>query len=81
MAYGDFTDLPRRPASNKVLCDTAFNIAENRKYYGYQRGLASVVYKLFGKKSSSSGIKNENMSNQELAKELHKLIIRKFETQ
>ena len=30
------------------------------------------------KKSSDSGIKNENMSNKELAKELHKLVIRKF---
>ena len=30
------------------------------------------------KKTSGSGIKNENMLNKELAEELHKLIIRKF---
>ena len=33
MAYGDFKDLSRRPASDKVLCDKASNIAENSTYY------------------------------------------------
>ena len=47
MAYRDFKDLARRTASNKILLDKAFNIAENLKYDGYQRGLASVVYKFF----------------------------------
>ena len=40
MAHGDFKDLSRRIASDKVLCYKAFNIAKNPKYYGYQRGLA-----------------------------------------
>ena len=40
MAYGDFKDLTRRTASDKILCDKAFNKAENPKYDGYQRGLA-----------------------------------------
>ena len=57
MAYGDFKDLTRRMASDK-----AFNIAKNPKYDGYQSGLASMAYKFFDKKSSGSGIKNENMS-------------------
>ena len=43
MAYGDFKDLVRRTASDKVLIDKAFNIAKNPKYVGYQRGLASMV--------------------------------------
>ena len=43
MAYGDFKDLARRTASDKVLRDKAFNIAENPKYDGYQIGLASMV--------------------------------------
>ena len=43
MAYGDFKDLARRTASNKVLRDKAFNIAKNPRYDGYQRGLASIV--------------------------------------
>ena len=43
MAYGDFKDLTRRTASDKILCDKAFNIAKNQGY-GYQQGLASMVY-------------------------------------
>ena len=44
MAYGDFKDLKRRTASDKILRDRAFNIAKNPKYDGYQRGLPSMVY-------------------------------------
>ena len=47
MDYGDFKDLKRRTFSDKVLKDKAFNFAKNPKYYGYQRGLASMVYKFF----------------------------------
>ena len=77
MAYGDFKDLTRKTASDKILCDKAFNIAKNPKNDRYERGLASMVYKLFDKKTSGSGIKNENMPDQQLAGELHKPIIRK----
>ena len=75
MAYGDFKDLAKRTASDKVLRDKAFNIAKNPKYDGYQRGLASIVYKFFDKKSSGTGIKS--MSNQQLTDELHQPIIKK----
>ena len=47
-------------------------------YDGYQRGLASMVYKFFNKKSSGSGVNNNNEQNIHLAKELHKPIIRNF---
>ena len=47
MAYGDFKDLARRTASDKVLRNKAFNFAKNPKYNGYQRGLASMVYTFF----------------------------------
>ena len=67
-----------RIASDKILHDKTFNIAKNPKHDGHQRGLASVVYKFFDKKSSGCGIKNENISNKELAEDLHKPIIRKF---
>ena len=40
LAYGDFKDLPRRTASNKVLQDEEFNVAENPKYDSYQREIA-----------------------------------------
>ena len=79
MAYGDFKDLKRRTASDKILRDKAFNIAKNPKYDGYQRGLASMVYKYFDKKSKGSGVaNNEIKQNLQLAKELHKQIIRNF---
>ena len=60
------------------MCDKTFDIAKNPKYDGCQRGLASMVYKFFDKKNSGSGIKNENMSDQQLAEELCKAIITKF---
>ena len=40
MVYGNFKDLARRTASDKVLRDKTFNIAKNPKHDGYQRGLA-----------------------------------------
>ena len=66
MAYEDFKDLPRRTTSDKILRDKASNIAKNSKYDRYQRGLASMVYKCFDKKSSDGGVKSKNMLNQEL---------------
>ena len=51
MAYGDFKDLARRTASDKVLRDKAFNITKNPKYDGYQRRFLSMVYKFFHKKN------------------------------
>ena len=78
MAYGDFKDLTKRTAADKVLRDKAFKIVSDQKYDGYQRGLASMVYKFFDKKSQGSGLANNNKENIELAGELHKPIIRKF---
>ena len=76
MAYGKAKDLVRRTQSDKILRDEAFKIASDPKYDGYQRALASMVYKIFDEKSKGSGITNE--SNYQLANELHKPIIRKF---
>ena len=76
-AYSDSKDLTKRTVADKILKNKAFGIAKDPKYDGYQRGLASMVYKFFDKKSSGSGVKlipqNEQLSN-----ELHKPIIRKF---
>ena len=52
MAYEGFKDLTRRIASDKLLRDKAFNIAKNPKSDGYQRGLASMVYNIFDKKTA-----------------------------
>ena len=51
MAYGDFKDLTRRTASDKIFCDKAFNIAINLKYDGYEHGLTSIVYNFFDEKN------------------------------
>ena len=60
MAHGDFKDLARRTASDKILRDKTFNIARNPKYDGYQRGFASIVYIFFDKKTCDSSIKKVN---------------------
>ena len=79
MAFGSFKGLERKTALDKVLKDKAFNIAKNPKYDGYQRGLASMVYKFFDKKSTGSGVaNNEIKQNIQLGKELHKPIVRNF---
>ena len=56
--------------------DKAFEIASDPKYDGYQRRLASIVFKFFDKKSSGSGVANE--PNYQLTNELHKPIIKKL---
>ena len=48
-AYADHKDLINRTKSDKVLRDKAYNIASNPEYDGYQRRLASMVYKFFDK--------------------------------
>ena len=83
-AYSDSKNITKRTIADKILRDKAFNIAKDTKYDGYQRGLASMVYKFFDKKSAGSGAKHVNNTklapqNQQLAEELHKTIIKKFE--
>ena len=53
--------------------DRAYNVNINSKYDGYQRGLASMVYKFFDKKKTESGANK----NKVLAQELHKPVIKK----
>ena len=75
MAYGDFKDIARRTASDNIFINKAFNIATNPKYDGHQRGLVSMLYKFFDKKSKGSGVNIEVKHNEQLAEELHKPII------
>ena len=81
-AYSDSKDLIKRTIADKILKNKAFDIDKDPKYDGYQRGLASMVYKYFDKKSKGSGAKHVNNKvipqNEQLADELHKPIIRKF---
>ena len=90
-AYADHKDLINSTEADKILGDKAYDIASNPKYDGYQRGLASMVYKFLDKKSTAepsslkrtgSGFKKlkntTKPSSSILADELHKPIIRKF---
>ena len=84
MKYGDFKDLARRTASDKVLRDKAFNIAKNSKYDGYQRDLVCMVYNFFDKKSArltdkSGKSGSVNMEkNEQLAEEIPKQLLIKL---
>ena len=82
-AYSDSKDLTKRTVADKILRNRAFNIAKDPKYYGYQRGLASMVHKFFDVKSKGIGAKHVNTKltpqNQQLAEELHQPIIKKIE--
>ena len=53
LVYSDRKHLPERTISDKILKDRAFKIAKNIKYDGYQKRLASMVYKFFDKKTGS----------------------------
>ena len=77
MAYGDFKDLAERTAADKFLRDKVLNIAKDPEYDGYQRGLASMIYSFFDKKTADSGIKFM-FQNEQLVNELHKPIINAF---
>ena len=83
--YGKYKDLAKKIETDKVIGDKAFKIASNPRYNGYQKGLASMVYKFFDKKPAGSYVAtlaNESVSNQlQLANELHKPIIRKLKSQ
>ena len=71
--------LAKKTIADKILKNKAFNIAKDPKYDGYQRGLASMVYKFFDKKSKGSGVNTKLApQNQKLAEELHKPIIKKI---
>ena len=78
-AYSDSKDLTKRTVADKILKNKAFDIAKDPKHDGYQRGLASMVYKDASpdKKSVGSGAKL-TPQNEQLADELHKPIIRNF---
>ena len=75
-AYADNKDLINRTNADKVLKDKAYNIASNPEYDGYQRGLASIFYKIFDKKSMGSGINTAKPSSSILSDELHKPVLK-----
>ena len=81
-AYAKYKDVENRLISDQKLRNNAYGIASNPKYDGYQRGLASMVYKFFDSKVASLDKKTmsgKSMGNNKiLAEELHKPVIKKF---
>ena len=90
-AYAKYKDVENRLISDQKLRNSAYDIASNPKYDGYQRGLAGMVYKCFDSKvapldkKTISGTGNAKPSSLErtgnnkiLAEELHKPVIKKF---
>ena len=57
--------------------DKAFSITKNPKFDGFQ-SLPSMVHGFFYYKSSGDVTENGNISDQQLAEELHKTIIKQF---
>ena len=72
-AYFDSKDSAKRTFSDKVLKDRGYEIIRCRKYDGYQRALANMVYAFFDKKAGSGVSESE-----ELAEKLHEPVIKKF---
>ena len=62
-AYADHKDLINRTKSDKFLKDKAYDIARNPEYDGYQRSLASMVYKFFDKKATAEPNAKHVMGN------------------
>ena len=60
MAYNKFKGLEKRTQSDIVLKNKALKIASNPKYNGYERGLASMVYKFFDKKMKRIWLKRKS---------------------
>ena len=67
MAYRDFKDLSRRTTSDVISHNKTFNIGKNPRYDEYQKGLVSMVYKLFDKKSSGAAATVANFVKQRVS--------------
>ena len=80
-SYAKHKDRANRRQSDIVLKNKALKIATDPRVNGYQRGLASMVYKFFNEKTKESGINNKGnlLVNSQLAEEFHKPIIKNFE--
>ena len=80
-AYSESKDLANRTILDKLLKDTAYEIARNPAYDGYQKALASMANKFFDKKTGSGATATSKAGisvNEQLAVKLHKLVTKKF---
>ena len=78
--YAKYKDRLNRKQSDIVLKNKSLKIATDSRVNGYQRGLASMVYKFFNERNKGFGINNKGnlLVNSQLVEELHKSIIKNF---
>ena len=79
-AYAKYKDAENRLISDQKLRNSVYDIASNPVYDGYQRGLASMVYKFFDSKVApldKKTMSGKGKNNEILAEELHKPAIKK----
>ena len=78
--YAKYKDRFNTKQSDNVFKNKALNIATDPTVNGYQRGLASMVYKIFNERTKGSGINNKGnlLVNSQLAEELNKPIMKNF---
>ena len=87
--YAKYKDVENRFISDQKLRNSAYDIASNLKYGGYQRELVSMVYKFFDSKvapldkktmSGKGNAKHSSLertgNNKSLAEELHNLLLK-----
>ena len=79
ISSGDFKYFNRRTIAGKVLRDKAFHIAKKQNMMNINLDLLKWFINFLTKKSSGETLKNETITCKELAGELHKPIIKKFE--
>ena len=79
MASGDFENLTKRIALIKSCVIKHLILLKVRIMRDINADLLQWPINLLMKKSYGSGIKNEKISNQQLAEKLHKPIIKKIE--
>ena len=81
-AYGKYKDVENRLIADDKSKNSVYDIAINPEYDGYQRGLASMVYKFFNSKVAPRNKTISGKGTKEVSKifaeELHKPVIRKF---
>ena len=79
-AYAKYKDVENRLITDDKLKNSAYEIASNPEYDGYQRRLASMVYKFkkVAPRNKTISGKGTKEVNKILAEELHKPVITKF---
>ena len=78
MVYGDFKDLAKRIASDKVLRYKAFNIVKTQNMMDIKEVLLLWFINFLIKITAGGTTKNKIKQNDQLGEELHKKLFKKL---